>query len=434
MRSKLPERILAVILLVIAGGIVIHAPLTVWLGTIWPAYDDVIKAWKELLMGVALLMLLIVAARRKMIESFLDDRLIQLSLVFAGLHLVMMAVFHNGLQASGSGILIDLRFILYFVLVYCTIELLPEYRRAFIVVITSGAVVILGFALLQLFVLPRDVLAHIGYSKATIAPYLTVDQNPDYIRINSTLRGPNPLGAYCVIIMSSILAYAVTYGRKLGRRKLYGLGLAAMITGIVLGASYSRSSLIGLVVAVVVVIGAVVSVKARKQLGIVALIVAIGVAAVLVLGRTNPVISNVIWHDNPTGGSSVDSNQGHAESLADGANRMLRQPLGAGVGSTGSASLEGNNPLIIENQYLFVAHEVGWLGMAVFIWLFIETMRRLWSRRASALALGVFASGCGLAAIGLLLPVWTDDTVSTIWWGLAAVVAGGAYKNARKSH
>lgn len=436
MKPSLVERALIIILLVIAGGIVFHAPLTVWLGTMWPAYDQIIKAWKELLMGLALVLLIVVAIRRKMVGTFFDDRIIQLSLVYAGLHFVMILLLHNGLQPVGAGLLIDLRFVLYLVLVYCAVKLVPQSRRKFIMVIAGGAVVVLSFALLQLFVLPRDILAHIGYSKATIAPYLTVDQNPAYIRINSTLRGPNPLGAYIVIVLSAVLAAAIKYGRKLERRKIYLLGGLAAVSGIVLGATYSRSSLIGLIVAIVVTIGAVASVKARRQLGIVVAISILVVSAVLVIGRTDPVISNVIWHDNPTGGSSVDSNQGHAESLVDGTNRMLRQPFGSGVGSTGSASLDSQSPLIIENQYLFVAHEVGWLGLVLFVWLFVEVMRRLWQRRQSALALGVFASGCGLAVIGLLLPVWTDDTVSIIWWGLAAVAiaSGKGGKYARKNN
>ncbi|MDB5177121.1 MAG: rane protein of unknown function [Candidatus Saccharibacteria bacterium] len=436
MKPSLVERALIIILLVIAGGIVFHAPLTVWLGTMWPAYDQIIKAWKELLMGLALVLLIVVAIRRKMVGTFFDDRIIQLSLVYAGLHFVMILLLHNGLQPVGAGLLIDLRFVLYFVLVYCAVKLVPQSRRKFIMVIAGGAVVVLSFALLQLFVLPRDILAHIGYSKATIAPYLTVDQNPAYIRINSTLRGPNPLGAYIVIVLSAVLAAAIKYGRKLERRKIYLLGGLAAVSGIVLGATYSRSSLIGLIVAIVVTIGAVASVKARRQLGIIVAVGILVVSAVLVIGRTDPVISNVIWHDNPTGGSSVDSNQGHAESLVDGTNRMLRQPFGSGVGSTGSASLDSQSPLIIENQYLFVAHEVGWLGLVLFVWLFVEVMRRLWQRRQSALALGVFASGCGLAVIGLLLPVWTDDTVSIIWWGLAAVAiaSGKGGKYARKNN
>ena len=54
----------------------------------------------------------------------------------------------------------------------------------------AGAVVVLGFAVLQATVLPRDVLAGIGYSRSTISPYLLVDDNPALVRINSTLRGP----------------------------------------------------------------------------------------------------------------------------------------------------------------------------------------------------------------------------------------------------
>jgi len=39
----------------------------------------------------------------------------------------------------------------------------------------------------------------------------------------------------------------------------------------------------------------------------------------------------------------------------------------------------------------------------------------------------VWASGLGLILIGLVLPVWVDDTVSIVWWGLAAlVIASGS--------
>ncbi len=433
MKPSLVERALVIILLVIAGGIVLHAPLTVWLGTVWPAYDQVIKAWKELLMGVALVLLLIAAAKRRMIGTFLNDRLIQLSLVFAGLHFVMMAVFQNGLQQAGAGLLIDLRFVLYFALVYGTIKLLPQYRRLFIQVMACGAIVVLVFALLQLFVLPRDFLTHIGYSRETIAPFLTVDENPDYIRISSTLRGPNPLGAYIVIVLSLVLATAIKYGNRLRRNLRWALGVIAAVSSLVLGASYSRSSLIGVLVALIITIGVVASAKARQHLAAIVLVGILAVSMVLIVGRTNPIISNVILHDSPTTGAMVDSNQGHAESLIDGVNRMVQQPLGGGVGSTGSASLNGDQPLIIENQYLFIAHEVGWVGLGLFVWLFVEIMRRLWQRRHGALALGVFSSGCGLVVIGLLLPVWVDDTVSIIWWGLAAVAVGGKY-HARKNH
>ncbi|HRQ98131.1 MAG TPA: hypothetical protein PK265_02290, partial [Candidatus Saccharibacteria bacterium] len=81
-------------------------------------------------------------------------------------------------------------------------------------------------------------------------------------------------------------------------------------------------------------------------------------------------------------------------------------------------------PLIIENQYLFIAHEVGWLGLILFVSIYVAVLMKLWDRRKNYLALGVFASGIGLALIGLLLPVWVDDTTAIIWWGLAAIALG----------
>jgi hypothetical protein len=145
----------------------------------------------------------------------------------------------------------------------------------------------------------------------------------------------------------------------------------------------------------------------------------------LLIARDTSFVSNVLLHEDPSGGNEINSNEGHIESLSYGLDRLIHQPLGAGVGSTGSASLFGDQPVIIENQYLFIAHEIGWLGLLVFAALFVIVMIRLWRVRSDWLGLGVFASGIGLALIGILLPVWVDDTVSIIWWGLAAVVLGG---------
>ena len=93
MNHNLLERVLVGILLVIAGVIVVHAPLTVWLGTVWPHGKELIKAWKEVLMGLALVLLLIAAARQTKINEFLRDRLFQIPLVYAWLHFILVWVF-----------------------------------------------------------------------------------------------------------------------------------------------------------------------------------------------------------------------------------------------------------------------------------------------------------------------------------------------------
>lgn len=423
MKHSRLERILVGILLVIAGGVVLHAPLSVWLGSMWPEYTDYIKAWKELLMGVALVLLLIEATRHKAIEKLLNDRLLQLAIGYAGLHFLMLLVFRNDPAAVGAGLLIDLRYVFYFALVYATMQLFPTYRRAFVWTFSIGAAVVLVFSLLQIFVLPKDILANIGYSKQTIAPYLTVDENPDYIRINSTLRGPNPLGAYVAIVIGLLAAVAIRW-RKMNTNGWLIVSGALLASVLTLSASHSRSSVIGAVMAVAVVAFVALSAKHRTRFAVAMASVLVVVAGGLYALRNDPFVATVVLHDSPQTGAMVDSNTGHWESLLDGTKRMIAQPLGAGIGSTGSASLKSDAPLIIENQYLLIAHEVGWAGLALFIWLFVEIMRRLYSRRKSVLALGVFGGGVGLTIIGLLLPVWADDTVSIVWWGLAGVAVG----------
>lgn len=430
MKAMWVERLLVGILLVIAALMVVHAPLTVWAETTWPQSEQYVKAWKELLMGGALILLVVAAYKRKKINSLLNDRLVQLSIVYAGLHFILIGIFgwqnSSNLPAVGAGLLIDLRYVLYFVLVYSTLQLVPQYRRAFIYVFAGGAAIVVTFAILQLLVLPKDILSHIGYGKSTIAPYLTVDDNQDYIRINSTLRGPNPLGAYMVMIIGFITAIVLSW--KLTARRIVTVGLIALAVGLTLGASHSRSAFIAAVLAVITASIVAVPAKLRKRVSLVAVALLIVAAGLVVALRNTSFVANVIFHDSPTTGAQIDSNTGHVNSLEDGVRRMARQPLGAGVGSTGSASLNSDQPLIIENQYLFVAHEVGWLGLAIFLWLFVEIMRRLWvvmkRQKKSVLPLAVFSSGIGLAVIGLLLPVWVDDTVSIVWWGLAAVALG----------
>ncbi|MCA9334892.1 O-antigen ligase family protein, partial [Candidatus Saccharibacteria bacterium] len=198
----------------------------------------------------------------------------------------------------------------------------------------------------------------------------------------------------------------------------------ALAGGVALGASYSRGALIGAAVAIATILYVSFSGRIRQKIAWLLVAAVVVVAGSVYVLRDSEFVANVILHDSPTTGAMIDSNTAHVDSLAKGVSLVATKPLGSGIGSTGSASLTGNKPLIIENQYLFIAHEVGWVGLLLFVWLFVEIMKRLWISKKSFLALGVFASGLGIAVIGLFLPVWADDTVSIVWWGLAAVGIG----------
>jgi hypothetical protein len=409
------------ILLVIFGGIVLHAPFSVATSVLWQQYAVLFKSWKEIAMGVAGVLLLVIVWRRHQLRQFSRDRLLQLLFIYIVLHVILLGVFWQGVQASLAGLLIDLRYIVYFGLVYCAVMLYPQARRVFIRVGVTGALIVLGFALLQVFVLPADILQYLGYSKQTIVPYLTVDLNPQYIRINSTLRGPNPLGAYAGIVLALLVAATVKGRVIINRRKLVTIGILGLGGLVALWASYSRSALVAVVVAILLVLVLTVGRKVSRRTWIISSVIVCALAGGLIMSRGSSFVSNVLLHNNPNGGSATKSDEGHAASVATGFDGLIHQPFGGGIGSTGSASLHGRTPLIIENHYLFVAHEVGWLGLLLFLVIYGLILLRLWRRRNDWLALGVFASGIGLGLIGLLLPVWADDTVSIVWWGLAAV-------------
>ncbi|HMQ95653.1 MAG TPA: hypothetical protein PKD19_00355 [Candidatus Saccharibacteria bacterium] len=429
-----PNRLIETIFALLATvflGVVLHAPYTVFIGSAFPEIAVPIKAWKEALMLVAGVLLLVEIIRKKQWRIVWDSWLMRLMIAFVGLHLLMLPVFWQGSVAAVAGLMIDLRFIAFFMLVYVFLRLAPGYKELFWRIGAIGAIIVIGFGFLQLF-LPHDILRHIGYSNETIRPYTTVDRNYDYIRINSTLRGPNPLGAYAGMVVLFLAAFVTTKQfRRLSQYWKIGLILAGSMTLVVLFISHGRAAWLGTVVGLMVML----AIRYWKYIN--RMVVSIGVVGVLLTGgvlymmKDNPAVSTVLWHEDPYEGGEVNSNDGHWHSLVDGTERMLRQPFGAGVGSTGSASLMNDNQsLIIENQYLFIAHEVGWLGLGLFGAIFVMTMRQLWFGRGDWRVLAVFASGICLAVIGLLLPVWVDDTVSIVWWGLAAI--GIATMNKRK--
>ncbi len=426
MTLRLFGRLILWIQVFIVAAIVLHAPFSVWFGIAAPDYADAMRSWKEIAMGVCFVLVAIWVTRRRKWRVVFDDWIIRIAALYGALHVGLMMWQWQGVSAAGAGMLIDLRYVLFFVLTYVTARFIaPMSARKYIVRAAAvGAVIVIGFAFLQVTILPDDILAHIGYSQYTITPFLTVDLNDSYVRINSTLRGPNPLGAYAGMCLALAVAYAFQ------RRQTLTINQKILLSVLVLGSisalwvSYSRSAVAAGVIMVLIVMFFATGTRVSRRTWIVGAMVFFALIGGIVAARDSAFVSNVVLHENPDGGSAKKSNDGHVESLQDGTNRMLKQPLGGGIGSTGSASIRGDAPLIIENQYLFIAHESGWAGLGLFFALFGIILRRLYQRRRDWLALGVFASGIGIALIGLLLPVWVDDTVAIVWWALAGTALG----------
>ncbi len=418
------RRAILVLLMTILCGVVFHAPLSVGIGSLFPGAELGVKAWKEVLLLFSFVLVVVEVTRRHQWQTLWNDWVIRLIAAYCALHFVSLPFMWHGLDPTTAALMIDLRFVVFLGVVYVACKLHPSWRRPLIIGSSIAAGVSLLFALLQVTVLPHDILSSIGYSKETIAPYTTVDQNHDYIRINGTLRGPNPLGVYAVMIL--VASIVVLLKKRAGLQSIHrflpwGVGLLGVSSTVALWFSYSRSALLGALFALVVTFVCLYGRRISRMVWI-----SLGIGALVMIGglytaRDVPFVSQVILHEDPNEGGNVNSNDGHWASLVDGTSRMIRQPFGAGVASTGSPSLMTDQGLIIENYYLYVAHEVGWLGLILFIGLCGGVLYQLWVRRTDWLACSLFAGGIGLVVASLFLPVWADDTVSLVWWGLAGV-------------
>lgn len=415
--------------MIVFAGVVFHAPLSVWLGVNLSEYDLLVKAWKEMILVALFPIGIFLAWKHGVLREILQDKIIFGIGLYALLHILLVFVFQPPFLATISGLMIDLRYLLFFMLVYIALRLMPQYVNTFLWAGVIAAGVSLTFAVLQVFLLPPDFLKVIGYGRDTIETHLLVDDNPDFVRVNGTLRGPNPLGAYTVMVLSLLAGFVLKVRMKGAwlRVLVIWLGAASVVA---LWASYSRSALIAALIGIAIVAGLIFAHKVPVKFWLVGIILVGALAGLgIYAARDTALVQNVFLHDNESTGGAATSNEEHVASLQTGLERMLAQPLGAGPGSTGSASLYGSEPLIIENQYLFVAHESGWLGIVLFVWVYGLVLWRLWRQPRTWLSMGVLASGIGLAAIGLLQPVWADDTVSLVWWGLAGVVLAVSSKH-----
>lgn len=415
------------IVVAVLVGLALHTPVTVFVESGWPSLELLVKSWKEITLALLGVLLVILLVRRGVWREVVRDRYMQIVASIAVLHVVLLVAFDNAYVSELAGLLIDLRYYLFFGELYIAARYIPEVRRYGVRAVAVGAAIVIGFGVLQATVLPKDILAGIGYSEDTIVPYLTVDLNHDYVRINSTLRGPNPVGAFAVIALCVVGAWVLWHRERMKDWRAAVVAAMSMLASVVvLGASYSRSAWLAAGAAAAVVLASILP----KRVALYGLAAA-GLVGVLALGallqlRDVPAVSNLVFHSNPVGGSEHKSDDGHIESLAHGLGAAANAPLGEGVGSTGSASLLSDEPVIIENQYLFMAHESGWLGIGLQLVLFAMVLWGLWRARSDWLCLGVCAAGVGMALIGVLLPVWADDVVSLYWWGLAGLALGSS--------
>lgn len=405
------------IIIIVFFGLVLHAPFSVFSSSLFPDLSLLFKSWKEILLLVCLLIGVYLCIKKGLTVSVLGTPIIRLILVYVLINL-LCGLFSANILSFLSGLLINLRFLLFFVLVYFAAKIRPDFVLRFYRAALIGASIVLVFGLLQVLVLPADILSHIGYGPDTIQAFQTIDQNPDFIRINSTLRGPNPLGAYA--IMPFIFGLYLAFKRPSSRRQL-ALALFLLIgSSVCLFASFSRSALLGALLSSIIYL----IFRFRSHLKIILISAAVlcltGISMIFIFRNTD-FIKNVVFHRNDESSSIEKSDDEHIESLEESITSVLLNPLGHGTGSTNSASYFSDQSVVVENYFLAVAYELGFLGLIVFIVIIILIFKGS-LRGQSPQMPPLLCAGLGVIITCLFLPTLVDETVSMTFFGLLGII------------
>lgn len=411
------------VVLIVLAIIPFHTLLTTWAGSVFGAIDAW-RIWKEILIfaaiPVGLYLLRYDPELRRWLFQGVFGRMIW---AFVGLYIVSGIIALLVGNVEGDALLYayfsNLRFLAFFVIAAAAARRVPWLRqRALTVTLIGGAVVVL-FGLAQLLVLPYDALRFFGYGPDTIPAYQTVDDKLEYLRIQSTLRGANPFGAYLVVYISLLVVYA----SRCWRRWWYWLVVVAALTVLVF--TYSRSAYMGVLLAGAVVILVRLPQALRKVALVVGLCMAVVATVSIVLLRDVDVVQNALFHTDESSRSATSSNENRLDALKVGATDMVTQPFGNGPGTAGPASTRNSiQTRIAENYFIQICQEVGWLGLGLLVGILLVAGLVLWRARSDPLALGLFAAFIGLTAVNMVSHAWADDTLGLLWWGLAGVVVG----------
>ena len=419
--SGLVTKLLTLIVSVILISVPLYAFLTVWGSSIVGHYTA-LRLYAEVLLTLATLGALYLVVIDKAVRRVLfKSKLLWLIIGYVALSVVVGATAYYTknvtAKALGYGLIVDTRFVVFFLASWAAALASSFLRKHWVPILLWPAAIVSAFGLLQAFVLPHDFLKHFGYGPSTIQPYQTINDNQKYTRIQSTLRGVNPFGAYLVVIISLIGALWLRMRRNWQGAALL---LASLIT---LFYTFSRSAWIGTFVAIAFIVALwLYKTKFFSTVFVFCIVIVLIIAALVVVDHQSARLQNIIFHTQTNSASKTTSDQGHLSGLKSGLKDIYHQPLGGGVGTAGPASVYNPKRIrIAEDYYIQIGQETGVVGLGLFLAINICVGLRLWQRRSDPLALGLFASFLGLVIVNLFSHAWADPTLAYLWWGLAGI-------------
>lgn len=405
-------------LLILLALMPFHAFFSVWLGSL-TGHQTLIQAWKEmllLLLGAASVALVI---RDRPRLQRLRQPWIIMTAAFAAIALLVTVVTMPDLVTIIFGLKTDLEFLAAGIIAVLVAS--PLFMKRAVITILAGSGVVIGFGLLQIFVLPPEFLTRFGYGPGTIVPYQYITAGTDALRFPATLGGPNQLGTYLILPLCLSLAIAIRY-RTWWLLALPGAGILVLV------ATHSRSAWLGATAALAITL--LLAIPAQRRRLAVFTLAGLGATAALILIPAafdpNGRLQYYLLHSSVATHDQKNSDTEHAASLKQGIQSLAQTPFGHGLGTAGPATIRtDSHDRIIENYYLQVGYETGIIGMSLFIGVIVAIVKGLWRRLQWSVPNGpTGAAIVGVSLVALVLPAWTDSSTALIAWICAGAIMG----------
>ena len=413
-------------------GLIAYMPVHIFVSTIIGANFgglEFLKIFKDILLVVGFIAIFVSSLKQKWFKEWLSDSIVVAILLYAFLTIVLALIKPTDLDAEILGVTYNLRFLLFFLYGWLLVRTFPknEIKTTTLKLVLSSSFVVVIFGIIQYLLLPNDALKALGFTKANgVFPAFFIDDKPDLERVMSTLRDPNSLGSYLIIISSLVIAGFVSAKNKFKKSwAIYGL-----LTLLCLWFTFSRSALIGLIL-MIGIYGALYLRSNNKlkskhlKIGGIGLLVSIMLfGGILFFARNSYFVQNVIFHaDSST--TLEDPNELRIRFWKESVQEVADAPLGNGPGTAGLASIKNDKQgtKLNENYYLQVASEVGIIGLVLFLSIIILIVIRIYQAHPNNyFVYALLASLAGLMFTNFLVHIWSNEAVAYTWWGLAGLV------------
>ena len=423
--NKILEKSSLYIFLFLLAYMPFYVFISTWVGTS-TGFLDAIKISKEIILVFGFVLALATTPKSTII-IMAKDKLVWLIAGYAALTVVLAFIKPVDQDAEAIAVVYNLRFLLFFLYGALLIQKLDKslIKKTVKIVLAVGAIVSL-LGIFQVALLPNDALSNVGYSRAngTPAAFFISDQTQAIERAYSTAKDPNSFGSYLIIIVCLSALYLLLRWPN-DRKLLDGITLAVTLCLVL---TYSRSAWIGFIVALAILFALIprtrkLIIKNKTFLRyIVTFVVFFALSSIFVF-RNTALVQNLVLHIGDD--SAVTSNSGRTYAMKYTIDEIADNPLGYGPGSAGPASFKNEiqGPVVPENYYLQLAHEVGVIGLGIFISICAVVASRLYKlSKTENVSKALLASFAGIAITNLLVHIWFFEPVAYTWWGIAGLV------------